>query len=83
MAGIFGILESSATQWYQDFAPTQEFFFIVQSIVYGSSALNLNMMHVKSHITSENLLQRALLRNQGAATNEMQVFIQTGARLIL
>jgi hypothetical protein len=27
MAGIFGILESSATQWYQDVAPTQDFFF--------------------------------------------------------
>jgi hypothetical protein len=27
MTGIFGILESSATQCYQDVAPTQEFFF--------------------------------------------------------
>jgi hypothetical protein len=27
MTGIFGILESSATQLYQDVAPTQEFFF--------------------------------------------------------
>ncbi len=27
MTGIFGILESSATQRYQDVAPTQEFFF--------------------------------------------------------
>jgi hypothetical protein len=27
MAGIFGILESSATQWYKDVAPTQELFF--------------------------------------------------------
>ncbi len=37
MAGIFGILESSATQGYQDAAPTHEFFFfsIVASIVYG------------------------------------------------
>jgi hypothetical protein len=35
MTGIFGILESSATQWYRDVAPTQEFFFIVTSIVYG------------------------------------------------
>ncbi len=26
MTGIFGILESSAMQWYQDVAPTQEFF---------------------------------------------------------
>ncbi len=35
MAGIFGILESSATQWYQDFAPhSRVFFFIVTSIVY-------------------------------------------------
>jgi hypothetical protein len=36
MTGIFGILESSATQWYQDADSTQEFFFfIVTSIVYG------------------------------------------------
>ncbi len=35
MTGIFGILESSATQWYQDVAPTQKFFLIVTSIVYG------------------------------------------------
>jgi hypothetical protein len=35
MTGIFGILESSATQWYQDVTPTQEFFFIVTCIVYG------------------------------------------------
>jgi hypothetical protein len=27
MTGIFGILESSAMQWYQDVAPTQEFCF--------------------------------------------------------
>jgi hypothetical protein len=27
MTGIFGILESSATQWCQDVAPTQELFF--------------------------------------------------------
>jgi hypothetical protein len=27
MAGIFGILESSAMQWYQDVAPTQGFLF--------------------------------------------------------
>jgi hypothetical protein len=27
MTGIFGILESSAKQWYQDVAPTQEFCF--------------------------------------------------------
>ncbi len=26
MTGIFGILKSSATQWYQDVAPTQDFF---------------------------------------------------------
>ncbi len=36
MTGIFGILESSATQWCQDVAPTQEFLFsIVTSIVYA------------------------------------------------
>jgi hypothetical protein len=36
MAGIFGILESSATQWQYDVAPIQEFFFfIVTSIVYA------------------------------------------------
>jgi hypothetical protein len=35
MTGIFGILESSATQWYQDVAPIQEIFCIVTSIVYG------------------------------------------------
>ncbi len=29
MTGIFGILESSATQWYQDGAPTQQFFFFI------------------------------------------------------
>jgi hypothetical protein len=27
MTGIFGILESSATQWYQDVASTRHFFF--------------------------------------------------------
>ncbi len=27
MAGIFGILESSATQWYQGVSPTQELYF--------------------------------------------------------
>ncbi len=27
MTGIFGILESSATQWYQDVIPSQELFF--------------------------------------------------------
>jgi hypothetical protein len=39
MTGIFGNLESSATQRYQDVTPTQEFFFfsIVQSIVYGDN----------------------------------------------
>ncbi len=31
MTGIFGILESSATPWYQDVAPTQEFFFFSSS----------------------------------------------------
>ncbi len=36
MAGIFEIMESSATQWYQDVAPTQFYFFIVASIVYGA-----------------------------------------------
>jgi hypothetical protein len=39
ITGIFGILESSTTQWYQDVAPTQEFFFFfivqIQSIVYA------------------------------------------------
>jgi hypothetical protein len=35
MASIFGILESSSTQLYQDVTPTEEFFFIVTSIVYG------------------------------------------------
>ncbi len=41
MTGIFGILESSATQWYQDVAPTQEVFFfffffsLSHLIVYG------------------------------------------------
>ncbi len=33
MTGIFWILEFSATQWYQDVAPTQKFFFIATSIV--------------------------------------------------
>ncbi len=32
MKGIFGILESSATQWYQDVASTQEFFFVHRHI---------------------------------------------------
>ncbi len=32
MTGICGILESSATQWYQDGAPTQEFFFFHRPI---------------------------------------------------
>ncbi len=40
MTSIFGLLESSAMQWYQDVAPTQKFFFffhfIVTYIVYGS-----------------------------------------------
>jgi hypothetical protein len=38
ITGIFGILESSATQWYQDVASTWHFFFhhpFVLSIVYG------------------------------------------------
>ncbi len=35
MTGIFGILESPAKQCYQDVAPTQEFFFIVASIIYA------------------------------------------------
>jgi hypothetical protein len=39
MTGIFGILKSSAMQSYQDVAPTQEYFFIVTSIVYGSGTL--------------------------------------------
>ncbi len=39
MTGIFGILESSATQCYQDVAPTQEIIFIVASIVYAPSIL--------------------------------------------
>ncbi len=36
MTGIFGILESSATQWYQNVAPSQEFtfFYTVTSVVY-------------------------------------------------
>ncbi len=35
MTGIFGTLESSVTQCYQDVAPTQEYlFFIVASIFY-------------------------------------------------
>ncbi len=41
MTGIFGILESSAMQWYQDIALTQRVFFfpffIVTSILYGPS----------------------------------------------
>ncbi len=37
MTDIFGILESSANkQWYQDVAPTEEFFFLVASIWAGS-----------------------------------------------
>jgi hypothetical protein len=44
MTGIFGILESSATQWYQDVAPTQEFFsFIVASVVYASLCLEVGV----------------------------------------
>jgi hypothetical protein len=38
MPGIFGILESSATQWYQD--NSRVFFFIVTSIVYALSDAN-------------------------------------------
>jgi hypothetical protein len=35
MAGNFGILESSATQWYQDGVPIQIiYFFIVASVVF-------------------------------------------------
>jgi hypothetical protein len=37
MTGTFGILESSATQWYQDVAPAQEVFLVVTSIVYAYS----------------------------------------------
>ncbi len=40
MTGIFGILESSATKWYQDVAPTQEFFF---------SSSHVECMVQKSH----------------------------------
>ncbi len=29
MSDIFGIPKSSATQWYQDVASTQDFFFII------------------------------------------------------
>ncbi len=37
MTGIFGILESSATQCYQDVASTQEFFFLCH--IYGLWAM--------------------------------------------
>jgi hypothetical protein len=37
MTGIFRIVESSATQWYQDVPQLKSFFFIVTSIVYGSN----------------------------------------------
>ncbi len=40
MTGIFGIMESLATQWHKDIAPTQEFFFfIVASMVYELNAV--------------------------------------------
>ncbi len=49
MTGIFGILESSATQWYQDVAQTQEFLFlIVTSIVYGATMLALPAIFTRS-----------------------------------
>jgi hypothetical protein len=42
MTSIFGILESSATQWYQELAPTWEFFFfIVTSIVYAAQGVKV------------------------------------------
>jgi hypothetical protein len=34
MAGILGILESSATQLYQNVTESQDYFFIITSIVY-------------------------------------------------
>ncbi len=48
MTGIFGILESSATQWHEDVAPTKEFFFIiVTSTVYGDrQVINKNKTRV-------------------------------------
>ncbi len=42
MTDICGILASSATQWYQDVAPTQEFFFVVTSGIYGEATLKSN-----------------------------------------
>jgi hypothetical protein len=49
MASILGILESSATQWYQDVASTRHFFFsIVLSIVYGWYPLTEMLDHTSS-----------------------------------
>jgi hypothetical protein len=39
MAGMFGILESSSTQLYQDIAPTQDFFSFLASIVYAMKSI--------------------------------------------
>jgi hypothetical protein len=35
MTGIFGILKSSATQWYQDVASTRKFFFFSHRPIYS------------------------------------------------
>ncbi len=52
MTGIFGILESSATQWYQDVTPTQEFFFhchIYSLWSYPKTLLKLENVNVTAH----------------------------------
>jgi hypothetical protein len=51
MTGTFGFLESSATQRYQDVAPTQEFFFlIVTSIVYVCNVVEMFVYKLENHV---------------------------------
>jgi hypothetical protein len=40
ITGIFGLVESSATQGYEDVAPTQEFFFFSSSHQAGKKGNN-------------------------------------------
>jgi hypothetical protein len=59
MTGIFGILESSAAQWYQDVARNQEFFFfIVTSIVYAFSSWQLQIKAKTLHFRFSSMTKR-------------------------
>ncbi len=47
MTGIFGILDS-ATQRYQDVAPTQEFFF--HRLIYSLCVFVAKLQYVELHL---------------------------------